>query len=101
MRKKMTGRTIQMLVPTAQPSKALEALAPRIGSLDNKVIGILDNRWSAYTIFLNRLEQLLSDRHPSSKPIRRTKMTKSVGASQGMIGELASSCQAIINGLGG
>lgn len=97
----MAGKFIEMLVPTAEPRTKPKGLAPRLDSLDGKTIGILDNRWNTYVVFLNRLEQRLRSQFPTATPIRKTKMTKSVGATAEMIDEMATGCQGVINGLGG
>lgn len=95
----MTGKIIDMLVPTAEIRKKEEGLAPRVNDLDNKVIGILDNNWDSYLPFVERVEELLSERYKSSRIIRRTKLEKVLGAPADLIDELATSCQVIINGL--
>ncbi len=95
----MTGKIIEMLVPTVEARKGQGGLAPRVNDLDNKVIGFTDNRWETYIPFLKRIEELLSERYRSSRIVRKTKMTKSDRAPVNMIDELATSCQVIINGL--
>ncbi|MBI2908210.1 MAG: hypothetical protein HYX92_11230 [Chloroflexi bacterium] len=97
----MARRMIEILVPKAETGPAETRGACRVGDLNGKVIGILDNRWPNYAVFLRRTEQLLSERYPACRIIKRTKPLKGVPAASALLDELASRCDVVINGLGG
>ncbi|MFC2025448.1 hypothetical protein ACFLTG_03460 [Chloroflexota bacterium] len=96
----MTGKIIEILVPTVETTKSEKGFAARVNDLDNKVIGILDNNFLTYFPFVERVKELLSEQYESSSIMRRTKSDRISKAPADLIDELASSCQVIINGVG-
>jgi hypothetical protein len=53
---------IEILDPTAKTTVKPEKTAPGLNDLNGKVIGLVDNRKPNFDIFLERLEELLSQR---------------------------------------
>jgi hypothetical protein len=96
----VVSEMIEILVPVAESKKELKSSVTRVKDLDNLVIGMMDNKWKPFVPFLDRVEELLSERYKSSRVIRRAKPHSTSGAPADLIDELATSCQVIINGLG-
>ena len=96
----MTGKTIEMRVPTTETTKKDKGLVPRVDDLDHKVICVMDNQFQSYFPFADRLKELFSERYKSSTIIRDTKYEKGFGLPAEQFEELATKCQVIIEGLG-
>ncbi len=94
-------KMIEMLVPTVEGRKEKKFSLSLINDLDNKVMGIQNNGWPTFNIFLKRTEELLSERYKSLRFVRRTKTNRTLPIPIDMFDDLASSCQVVINGLGG
>lgn len=69
---------IELIVPVAPDRGQSKMRANRFASLEGKVIGLLDNEWSSYDVFLSRIEHLL-DRQVTKRihhPQRRDVLPK-------------------------
>ena len=51
--------TIEILVPVAPDGGQSSPLSNRMPDLRGTVVGLLDNDWSSFSLFLDRLEQRL------------------------------------------
>lgn len=94
------ARTDQPLVvidPTAGKSAATLQAAPRVSALDGLTVGLLDISKPRGDVFLNRLEELLSER--GATVARYTKPTFTKPAPVDLRHEIATNCDAVIEAL--
>jgi hypothetical protein len=75
-------------------------LSPGLDTLQDKVIGIIDNGQSNSTAMLQELARLIQERHGSARVIFTTKPTHMQGAPGALMADIASRCDAVITGLG-
>ena len=54
----MSDPTIEILNPTAEAAVVATALAPRLPSLQGKVLGALSNIWRSYDLMLEHFEKI-------------------------------------------
>ena len=74
--------------------------APRLDTLAGKVVGLLDISKPGGSIFLDRLERLLKERHGVKQVVRATKPTFTRPAPEDVIERLtAARCEAVIEAL--
>jgi hypothetical protein len=90
------GATI-VLDPTAGKAAANLQAAARVDALDGKTIGLLDISKPRGDVFLNRLEELLTDR--GATVARYMKPTFSKPAPVDLRHEIATNCDAVIEAL--
>ncbi len=90
---------IEVLTPTGGARVAEDKPLPGVSDLQNKVIGLLDNRKPNFTFFLDRLATLLIEEYRVAKIVR---MQKSGPSSQegAMLDKLAQDCDLVITGSG-
>jgi hypothetical protein len=74
--------------------------APRIPTLDGKVLGVLYNGRAGGDVVLKELLDLLQSKHKLAKVVFRTKPHAWVSAPEEMFQELAQSCEVAITGVG-
>ena len=91
-----TSPTI-VLDPTAGKAAATMEAAARVPSLQGLTVGLLDISKPRGDIFLNRLEELLTDR--GANVARYTKPTFSKPAPVDLRHEIAANCDAVIEAL--
>jgi hypothetical protein len=96
----MPEGTILVLDPTAKANVSEKEMAPRVDTLEGKVVGFLDNSKPNSNLFQERIEEVLSDRFNFKEVVRRRKPDAASGASQSLIDELAEKCDLVINGVG-
>ncbi|MBI2909160.1 MAG: hypothetical protein HYX92_16060 [Chloroflexi bacterium] len=98
------ARTIFVYDPTATANVPEHEMAERVGDLNGKVIGLLDNSKPNFDIFLDRVQEQLSKRYKVAGFIRKRKSTHSEspgrGAAESTIEELVSKADVVINGMG-
>lgn len=74
--------------------------APRLDAITGKTIGLLDISKPGGSVFLDRLEQLLKERHGAAQVVRATKPTFTKPAPDKVIEQLlAAGCHAVIEAL--
>jgi len=74
--------------------------APRLTSLSGKTIALLDISKNGGSIFLDRLEHLLRDKHGVARIVRAMKPTFTKPAPEDVISKLLDSrCDAVIEAL--
>ena len=83
--------------PTAGKAAATMSAAPRMSALDGKTVGLLDISKARGDVFLDRLEQLLTER--GATVARYRKPTFSKPAPVDLRHEIATSCDAVIEAL--
>ncbi len=74
--------------------------APRIPTLDGKVLGVLYNGRAGGDVVLKELLDLLQSKHNLAKVVFRTKPHAWVSAPEEMFQDLAQSCEVAITGVG-
>jgi hypothetical protein len=68
--------------------------------LRGATIGLLENTKQNASLFLEELGRLLIDRYGVAGVVPRTKLAFALPVSEDMLEELATSCQAVITGVG-
>lgn len=89
--------TRTLLDPTARRDAAAIELAPRVPDVAGLTVGLLDISKPRGDVFLDRLEQRLSER--GAKVLRYAKPTFTKPAPVDLRHEIASSCDAVIEAL--
>ena len=96
----MPEGTILVLDPTAKANVPEREMAPRVDTLEGKVVGFLHNFKPNADLLLERIEEILSERFTLKEVVRRKKLDAASGAAQSLIDELAEKCDLVINGVG-
>ena len=86
-----------LLDPTAENAPAQRARLPRPDTLHNKVVGLLDISKPRGNVFLDRLEQKLTER--GAKVLRFSKPTFTKPAPVDLRHEIATQCTLVIEAL--
>jgi hypothetical protein len=96
-RKSTNGRTL-FYDPVADVEDATHALAPRLDTLDGKVIALLDNTKHYADVLLNDIKELFLKEFPQAKfqVLRKESVS---GANANTMRQLAL-CHAVITALG-
>jgi hypothetical protein len=89
---------IRLHQPTAEENKAQDALAPRLDSLNGKVIGLLNNTKDLVDELLLEVKALLQKEFPGAQ-FRDFRKESVSGASADMLIELAR-CDAVVAAVG-
>src|SRR5262245_24950346 len=76
------------------------ALATPRARLQGATIGLLENTKQNASLFLDELGRLLVDRYGAAGVVARTKQAFALPVPQDMLEELATSCQAVVTGVG-
>ncbi len=74
--------------------------APRLSSLEGKVLGLLDNSKEKADVFLMTMAERLGERFQVAKVMHRRKPTYSRVAPTSVIAELSASCDVVITAMG-
>ncbi len=85
--------------PTAAPKQATDALDARLPDLQGKTIGLLDISKAKGNFFLDRVEEILTERFQPHEIIRRMKPTFARPAPEDIRQELAQKCDFLIEAL--
>jgi hypothetical protein len=86
-----------LLDPTSERAVLERALLPRPDSLDGKTIGLLDISKPRGDVFLNRLEQRLTELGATVRRYRKPTFTKP--APVDLRHEIATQCEVVIEAL--
>lgn len=96
-----------VLDPRGRVKGARFDLAARPRNLDGLRIGFLDNGKSNADVILQRLEEIVASRYKFAQVIRKPRRrpgenwrSRTVGAKDEVIDELASNCDVVVNGVG-
>ncbi len=91
---------VELLDPTAELTPPAERSARRLGTLEGKVVGLLDNgKWNAGRL-LDAVAERLAARYGAVAGIHRSKRQYNVDASTEVIDELALSSAAMVVAIG-
>src|SRR5215510_14740938 len=91
-------REVLVYDPTADEGKLQDALAPRLASLDGKVVGLLDNSKDLADILLDEVKILLQRDFPGAQ-FRYFRKGSLSGAAPDLMAQVAG-CDAVITGVG-
>jgi hypothetical protein len=92
--------SITLVNPLDETPRAVGKPAPRLASLTGKTVGLLDISKLGGGVFLDRLEQLLKERHGVAQVVRVVKPTFTKPAPGTVIEKLLSAkCDAVIEAL--
>lgn len=93
----MSSARLTILDPTSESRPARRELLARPASVDGLTIGLLDIRKPRGDVFLNRIEQLLTER--GARVLRFAKPTFTKPAPADLRHEIASQCNLVIEAL--
>jgi hypothetical protein len=93
----MTTARLTILDPTSESKPARRELLSRPASIDGMTVGLLDIRKPRGDVFLDRIEQLLTER--GARVLRYAKPTFTKPAPADLRHEIASQCNLVIEAL--
>ena len=88
-----------LLDPTSQGDAPAKFLAPRLDSLNGKVMGLLNITKNGSDIFLDRIAELMQQRFDLAEVIHVKKPTFTRPAPMELIAELSEQADFVIEGL--
>ena len=91
--------TIELLSPAGPVARSAVSLAPRVATLQGRVVGLLDNSKSGTRPFLDRVQDLLEREHGVSRIIRYEKHAAALPAPDEMLEAASRDCDVVINGV--
>ena len=93
-------KELWVLDPTTEPDPLEASAAPRLDTLNNKVLGILDNAKPNADRILDMVAELIAKKYELAGLVKRRKPGASRGAPQEILDELARECDFVIVGVG-
>jgi hypothetical protein len=90
---------VEILDPTLRVTDVM-APAPRLASLNGKILGLLDNSKEKADVFLSTLGARLREQFKIEMVLMRRKPTYSRVATPAIIAELSESCDCVITAMG-
>jgi hypothetical protein len=90
---------ITIVNPMDETPRMRATPARRLDSLAGKTVGLLDISKPGGSVFLDRLEALLKQRHGVAQVVRATKPTFTKPAPDDLLEGLAARCDAVIEAL--
>ena len=91
-------RKVAVYDPTADEEKSQEQLAPRLASLDGKIVGLLDNTKDLVDTLLNEVQVQLQKDFPHAE-FRYFRKDSVSGAPPGLMEQVAQ-CNAVVTAVG-
>jgi hypothetical protein len=91
-------RKVAVYDPTADEEKSQEQLAPRLATLDGKVVGLLDNTKDLVDTLLNEVQVQLQKDFPNAE-FRYFRKDSVSGAPPGLMEQVAQ-CNAVVTAVG-
>ncbi|MCG8542710.1 MAG: hypothetical protein MJE12_00740 [Alphaproteobacteria bacterium] len=92
-------RTVRVYNPAAEETGTQDALAPRFGSLDGKVIGLLNNTKDRTDVIFDVVEAHLKDRFPTVE-VRHYRKESVSGMRPDMLAAIKADCDGVVTALG-
>ncbi len=94
-----TARTVQILDPRPEEVPEEIGVSEVIGSLEGKVVGLLENRKYHADAFLQELQKVLEQDYRAKKVVYASKFTFSAPCAADTLDSLVAECDAIIHGI--
>ena len=91
--------TIQILDPRPEETPEERGISSEIGSLEGKVVGLLENRKYHADSFLLELQRVLEDEYKAKKVVFASKFTFSMPCADETIDALVEECDAVVHGI--
>lgn len=91
---------MQVYNPTAPSPDAMQNLRRTVGDLHGKVIGFIDNSKPNFSLLVDDLAALLTERYGVKAIVKCGKRGASMPAASQVIDDLASQCDLVITGSG-
>ena len=91
-------RKVMVFDPTADEGSSQDSVAPRLASLDGKVIGLLDNTKDLVDTLLGEVQTLLTKDFPGAQ-FRYFRKDSVSGAPPGLLEQVAQ-CDAVVTAIG-
>ncbi|MBI4307876.1 MAG: hypothetical protein HY684_03635 [Chloroflexi bacterium] len=92
--------TVKILDPTGTPKTHIRAAAPRLRSLQGKVLGMRTNLWPNFDLLLERFEELAVRKFGLAGCVRKRHPDLSSGTPGPVLEELARQSDVAIVGMG-
>ena len=93
-------KELWVLDPTTEPDPVEASVAPKLDTLNGKVLGILDNTKPNADRILDMVVELIAKRYKLAGVVKRRKPSASKGAPQEILDEMARECDFVIVGVG-
>lgn len=94
----MAGRIIQILDPTAQARLVETPLAPPLGRLEGRTVGLLNNKWPSMDAIAARAAELLQEKYRVAEVLHRDIPITSA-APAALLNEVAAKADLAVVGL--
>jgi len=91
--------TIRVLSPVGEASVKTLATPP-LPSLEGKTVGFIDNRKTNFDHLVGLLATALKEQYGVAQVVHRQKAHAAVGATPGLLAEMARTCDLVITGSG-
>ncbi len=95
----MSDATILVLDPTAKANVPEGEMAPRLDSLEGKVVGFLNSSKPNVDVLFERIEEILRARFSIRRTVSRRKFDAAFPVSEEAL-EALGKCDFVINGVG-
>ena len=93
------GGMIQILDPRPEDVPEERGISGEIGSLEGKVVGLLENRKYHADSFLLELQNVLEGEYKAKKVVYASKFTFSMPCAEETIDSLVEECDAVVHGI--
>ena len=91
---------ITILDPVSVPKTKKIALNPRFKSVKGLRLAVVDNTKPNFNIFMDRVCELLVEKHGVASVARYVKPGRTVGVAHNVVAEIKANCDFAIAGLG-
>ena len=96
----MSSESSLVFDPTSPSHSVVRQAAAPLGSLQGKVVGIIDNSKPNFEHLAAELKALLVDRYGAARVVTRRKRSASISAGAAVLDDLAKECDLVITGSG-
>ena len=90
---------IEVLCPAGVALGSQVPLAPRVATLEGRVVGLINNSKSGSRPFLDQVEVLLRSEYGVARTIRYDKRAAALPAPEEMLVAAARECDVVVNGI--
>ncbi len=91
--------TVYILDPCPEDIPEEIGISSKLGTLEGKVIGLLDNRKYHADVFLQELQRVLEQDYKAKKVVYASKFTFSKPCADETIEALIEECDAVVHGI--